>query len=111
MPTPAGSGVEDHQDGPREYDIAELQHILIGLGWRGNLTTSGPLSPALQDGLYGPITRADWEQSAKKRNLDPTFERVTGQTAHVDPDTYDALKALARSKGGVVGARRKMYIP
>lgn len=109
-PATAANDVEQHaHDG--EYPIAHLQKILVGLGWRGDNTTSGPIVPALKDGLYGPVTHGDWQRSAVKRNLDPSFDRVSSTVARVDPDTYATLKALAVSKGAVVGARRRMYIP
>jgi hypothetical protein len=108
-PAPAGSSVQDHAQGG-EYDIAELQAILRKLGWRGRLTTSGPIQPALTDGLWGPATHDNWVQSANKRKLDPTIVRITGQTAHVHPSTYAALKRVATA-AGVVGVRSRLFAP
>jgi hypothetical protein len=91
-----------HDDGSRS--VAKVQSILRGMGWKGDLKTSGPLSPALTDGEFGPVTRRDWQQSANKRGLDPTFERLGPNTVRVSPATYAALSKLS---GGVAG----IYIP
>lgn len=94
------------------YDIARLQRILVGLGWRGHLTTKGSVSPLLQDGLYGPVTHDDWQQSAHKRGLDTTFVRLGPRTAQVDDHTFEVLRDVARSMGASVdGRRRRMRIP
>jgi hypothetical protein len=97
-----------------EYSVDAVQRILVALGWRGHLTTKGPLLDALTDGLYGPVTHDDWQQSANKRGLDATFVRLGPRSVHVDPATYDALRALAKDKGGNVvgiGRGRMMRIP
>lgn len=103
-----------------QYSVANVQSILRALGWRGHLTTHGPLSSDLTDGLAPKyenepsVTRDDWQQSARKRSLDPTFIRVDSTTVHVDPETYAALRDVARSMGGNVvgiGGGRRVYIP
>lgn len=103
-----------------QYSVANVQAILRALGWRGHLTTRGPLSPDLTDGLspkyedQPSVTRDDWQQSARKRGLDPTFIRVDSVTVHVDPETYATLRDVARSMGGNVvgiGRGRRIYIP
>jgi len=102
--THAAAPVQHHakhtrKAGPGDVRVRQLQKILVALGWRGDATTSGPLIPALQDGLYGPITRRNWQRSARKRNLDTTFARINGKWAHVSLATYKALLAVAQSKG------------
>lgn len=86
--------------------VADIQAILRGLGWTGHLTTKGSVQNILRDGLFGPATHDDWQQSANKRRLDPTMERTGPDTARVSVDTYNALKAIA--KPGVSGS---VYIP
>lgn len=90
---------------PGNVAVSDAQRILVGLGWRGHLTTSGPLHPELKDGEFGPVTADDWAQSARKRGLDPTFARVGPTTAHVDRKTYETLKQVAQSKGAVIVGR------
>ncbi len=85
--------------------VASAQKLLVKLGWRGDLTTKGPVIPELEDGEYGPITHRDWAQSANKRGLDPTFERIGPNTVRVNPATFAALQRVAG--GGVSG----IYIP
>jgi hypothetical protein len=96
---------------PAGTSVASVQRILVGLGWRGHLTTQGALQPSLTDGEYGPVTHDDWQQSARKRGLDPAFERLGPNTVEVNPDTYAALRELARSRGATVDGRRRPYIP
>jgi hypothetical protein len=109
-PDPAAVHVEDHQE-EGVYTVGQLQAVLRGLGWTGRNTTSGAVQVALRDNLYGPVTAEDWQRSATKRDLDPTIVRIDGTHAHVAPETYRALVAVARSKGANVSGRRPMYIP
>lgn len=97
-------------DGTRS--VASIQSVLRGLGWRGRLTMKGPVSRDLTDGespLHWPAqpsaTFDDWQQSARKRKLDPSIERLGPNTARVNPDTYRALSAIAQPS--VAG----LYIP
>ena len=94
------------QSAPGDANVADLQRILVGLGWRGRLTTKGPVSPDLTDGLYGPVTALDWAQSANKRGLNPAIVRLGPNRAHVDPATMGELQRLASAS--VVGS---IYIP
>lgn len=83
----------------KEYvsTTAAVQDILVRLGWRGKLTTQGPVQKALTDGQYGGTTAANWAQSANKRKLDPAIKKVAadGSTVAVNESTFYALKALA----------------
>jgi hypothetical protein len=82
--------------------VADAQKVLRGLGWKGHLTTKGALSRDLTDGDYGPVTRDNWQQSARKRQLVPLFERVGPKTVRVNAGTY---AALAKLSSGVAGLR------
>lgn len=86
-----------------DVSIEQTQKILRDLGWKGHLTTKGPVSRDLTDGLYGPTTHDDWVQSANKRGLDPRFDRLGPKSVRVNPDTLAALKRVT----GVSG----IYIP
>lgn len=103
MPEPAAASAPE----PFAVSIATIQRILVGLGWRGHGTTHGALQPELTDGLWGPVTRDDWQTSAHTHGVDPTIERLGPETAHVDPDAYAALRSLAAQRGAVVGGRRR----
>lgn len=118
-PPPAASTAdtdtaEPPAPGEGEYSVDQVQRILVSLGWRGHLTTKGALQPELTDGLFGPVTSDDWQQSARKRGLDPTFVRLGPRSVHVVPETYRTLRDVARSMGGnVVGIERgrRIFIP
>lgn len=75
--------------------VASVQDILVRLGWRGDNTTSGPISKKLTDGEYGETTAKNWVRSANKRKLNNTIERVDGYTVRVDQNTFLQLKAVA----------------
>lgn len=114
-PTPAESTIV-----PGEMSVASVQSVLRGLGWTGGTrdqsgwhgrTVTSTNSELLSDGEFGPLTVDCWERSATKRNLDPVIERVGPNTARVDPDTYAALRSVARQSGAVVGRGRKLYMP
>lgn len=110
IPPPA-TDVESHQDVPLQlpdvYTVAQLQSILRGLGWTGPNRMGTAMSPDLTDGNFGPVTQGNWMRSANKRNLNPIMERVDGQHARVDPETYATLRNVARSKGANVAGRRR----
>lgn len=115
QPAPAASNVETHQASDVVYSVARIQAVLRGLGWTGDNATKAShpaMSPDLTDGDYGPVTAGNWVRSARKRQLDPTIERIDGQHVHVNPDTFAALMKVARGLGAnVSGERRPMYIP
>jgi type II secretory pathway pseudopilin PulG len=75
--------------------VASVQDILVRLGWKGKLTTTGALSKDLTDGLFGSATVANWQQSANKRKLDPKIARDSATTVAVSQATFLALKSLA----------------
>lgn len=104
-PTPAAAQTSAASPEPGVVSVANTQKILVKLGWRGDLTTQGALSTALNDGEYGPVTARDWAQSANKRGLDPTYTRLGPNTAGVNPQTYDTLKTVAFGSAAISGIR------
>ena len=110
-PVDASAHVEQHHQAHKAHktrptSVAAVQKILVSLGWRGHKTTKGPLRVELTDGLYGPTTRDDWQQSAHKRGLATTFVRLAPKSVHVDARTYAALRRLADERGAVSGRIR-----
>lgn len=120
-PPPAAKHVEEHHKAPKrqqqraatpgDKSVADVQRVLVALGWRGHLTTKGPLSKDLTDGLapldwpeQPSVTADDWVQSARKRGLDTTFARVSSKVVHVNPATFRALQQVAQSKSGAAVA-------
>ena len=75
------------QSGLVKKPVLELQRILNALGW--STRTVNP------DGDYGPAGRKAWDQSARKRKLNPAFDRAGPREAWVHPQTYSRLSAQA----------------
>ena len=76
------------QSGLVKRTVADLQRILIALGWKA---TTIPRPGAKDFGLYGPKTAGAWGQSATTRKLNPTFNRASSTEAYVDPQTLAVL--------------------
>jgi len=89
------------QTGLQKRTVADLQNILIKLGWKA---TTIPRPGAKDFGLYGPKTAGAWGQSATTRKLNPTFQRASATEAYVDPNTLAALFAAAGG-GAAVAAQ------
>jgi hypothetical protein len=83
------------QSGNLLKSVAELQHILIGLGWKA---TTIPRPGAKDFGLYGPKTAGAWSKSSSDRKLNPTFQRASATEAYVDPKTDSTLLAASGVK-------------
>jgi hypothetical protein len=76
------------ESGPVKRLVADLQKILINLGWR---STTIPRPGAKDFGLFGPKTAGAWGESARARGLSPQFDRVSPTEAMVDVKTFTTL--------------------
>lgn len=90
------------QSGLSKQKVADLQNILIKLGWKA---TTIPRPGAKDFGLFGSKTAGAWGQSAAGRKLNPTFQRASATEAYVDPNTLAALFTAAAGGAATTPAR------
>jgi hypothetical protein len=81
------------QSGLVRRTVADLQNILIGIGWKA---TTIPRPGSKDFGLFGPKTAGAWGTSSQSRKLNPTFNRASATEAFVDPATLAALSGGAQ---------------
>ena len=87
---PAATSAPVTRSGAAVKSIAELQALLIGIGFKKTAATT--------DGLYGATTKSYWAQAANTRKLPSFFDRVTGATASVSAATYEKIKGDAQAR-------------
>jgi hypothetical protein len=96
-PPPVAPGTPDA--GPVKRLVADLQLVLIALGWR---STTIPRPTAKDFGLYGPKTANAWKESAQARGLPIQFDRSSPTEAVVDART---LRVLTEGKSIPIGPK------